>query len=60
MVEFLLLLEKQARSKVLDLLVGHTDFGNQEVEQHYLHDKDVRDEQEPGYAHYSVLVVVVQ
>lgn len=59
-VELLLLLEQEARAHVLDFVVSHTDLGNQEIEQHDLHDENVGNEEEPSDGHYCVLVVVRQ
>lgn len=55
-IQFLLFLEHQARSKVVNSIVCHTHFSDQEVQQHNLHDENVRDEEEPGHAHQHVLV----
>ena len=59
-VELLLFLEEEAGSHVLDTVVGHTDLGDEEVEQHDLHDEDVSDEEEPCHSHNTVLIRILQ
>lgn len=55
-VQFLFLLIHQTRSHSLDILIGHTDLCNEEVEEYNLHDENVSNEEEPGDGHDSILL----
>lgn len=56
-VELLLDLVQKAGAEVVNPLIGHTHFGDQEVQKHDLHDEDVGNNEEPAESNDGILVV---